>query len=81
MTGKKTGGRQKGTPNRVGSSIRQQIKDFIEAETENILDEISKLEGKEKIEMYFKFLRYVVPPMQAAQQETVSPFQFTSIND
>jgi hypothetical protein len=81
MTGKKTGGRQKGTANKVGGSIRQQIKDFIEAETESVLDEIYKLEGKEKIEMYFKLLKYVVPPMQATQQETVSPFQFVPIND
>jgi hypothetical protein len=80
MTGKKTGGRQKGTANKVGGSIRQQIKDFIEAETESVLDEIYKLEGKEKIEMYFKLLKYVVPPMQATQQETVSPFQFVPIN-
>ena len=66
MKGEKTGGRTKGTPNKVTLSIRESISTFLESETESVFDELSKLEGKEKIEMYLRLLKYVVSPAQAA---------------
>ena len=77
MKGQKTGGRAKGTPNKATLSIRESISTFLESEMEAVFNELSKLEGKEKIEMYLRLLKYVVPPAQAAPP---SP-KFTSIGD
>jgi hypothetical protein len=78
MTGKKTGGRQKGTPNKLSVSLREKISEFVEDETESILEEIAKLEGREKLEMYFKLLRYVMPPMQATAADPSFGFSFVT---
>ena len=68
MKGEKTGGRQTGTPNKTTGAIRQRIKDFLDAEIENVFEDIKTLEPKERINLYLKLLNYVVPTVKPIER-------------
>lgn len=64
-TGKKTGGRIKGTPNRLTKDIRQVLKDVISEQLENMPDVLATLEPKERIECIIKLMPYVLPKVDS----------------
>ena len=55
-TGKKHGGRQKGTPNRMTKELRSVLKDIIYQELEEVQERFNLLEPKERIELLIKLL-------------------------
>ncbi len=63
----KTGGRKKGTPNKITSDIREKIKTFLESKADDLDDIWESLEAKEKIQMFNHLCRYVVPTMQSTE--------------
>lgn len=63
-TGVKTGGRQKGTPNRTTSEAKQVLQNIVNKELENITTLLDKLEPKERIDSIIKLLPYIVPKQQ-----------------
>lgn len=54
----KIGGRKKGTQNKDSKKIRDAVKKYCAEEIEDILNEIGKLEGKDKVEYFLKLLEY-----------------------
>lgn len=68
---KKTGGRKKGTPNKVTLTIREQLKNAIEPFLETMENTINDIvEPKDKVDAIAKILPFVVPK-----------YQSTTIND
>lgn len=68
---KKTGGRKKGTPNKMTLTIREQLKNAIEPFLETMEDTINDIvEPKDKVDAIAKILPFVVPK-----------YQSTTIND
>ena len=68
---KKTGGRKKGTPNKMTLTIREQLKNAIEPFLETMEDTINNIvEPKDKVDAIAKILPFVVPK-----------YQSTTIND
>ena len=67
--GIKTGGRQKGSLNKVNNELRDKINDFLEDEFDYVKDAIKNLEGKEKVKYYLDLLQYGLPKLQAMQLE------------
>lgn len=65
-TGKKTGGRKKGTPNKVTSTLRNVITDIVDDyyNSETFQEDIAKLRPKDRVEMMEKLTVYVVPKLQ-----------------
>ena len=63
-TGVKTGGRQKGTPNRTTKEAKQVLQNIVNKELENITTLLDKLEPKERIDSSIKLLPYIVPKQQ-----------------
>ena len=63
-TGVKTGGRQKGTPNRTTKEAKQVLQNIVNKELENITTLLDKLEPKERIDSIIKLLPYIVPKQQ-----------------
>lgn len=59
--GIKTGGRTKGTPNRLTRELRQVLKNIIHQEIQNLPDTFSQLEPKERVELLVKMLPYALP--------------------
>ena len=53
-TGKKYGGRQKGTPNRMTKELRSVLKDVLFEELGEIKEKLDMLEPKERIELVIK---------------------------
>lgn len=66
MKGKKSGGRMKGTPNKVTNDTREKIKDILTIELENLHSYISAIERPEiKAKLILDLLPYVTPKYQS----------------
>ncbi len=66
---KKTGGRKAGTPNKITSNLRGFIEVFLANNLEEVCNEFSKLEPKEKINAYLKLLEFAIPKLTRMQSE------------
>lgn len=73
----KTGGRVKGTPNKVTYSLKEWIISLIDKQRTQIEQDLQKLEPKERLQMIEKLMQYVIPK-QAAQQVKLD---FDSLTD
>ena len=60
-TGKKFGGREAGTPNRLTKELRAALKNIIHQEIELLPDHFQKLEARDRIELFIKMLPYALP--------------------
>ncbi len=65
---RKTGGRQKGTPNRMTSSIRSWLSELIDDHREQVAKDLQDLEPKDRLQMLEKFMQYTTPKMSNVQQ-------------
>lgn len=63
-TGKKTGGREKGTPNKVTKELRDKLKAILADELENLPATLAELEPKTRLELLIKLLPYAMPKVQ-----------------
>ena len=63
----KTGGRQKGTPNKISSQVKEKLTQVID-ETIDSLD-ISLMRPSEKIKLIQIGLQYIIPKPQIEEQE------------
>ena len=63
----KTGGRKKGTPNKISSQIKEKLTQVID-ETIDSLD-ISLMRPSEKIKLIQIGLQYIIPKSQIEEQE------------
>lgn len=70
----KTGGRQKGSPNKVTSAVKECISKMLTDYTnsETFLKDFAELEPKERLMIAEKLMNYVVPKMQSVAVEDVS---------
>jgi hypothetical protein len=72
--GVKTGGRVKGTPNKVTSTLREKISLFLDRKWGVIEQDFESLEPKDRIALFEKLLQYSIPKLQAVtetqEQET-----------
>ena len=60
-TGKKFGGRKKGTPNRLTKELRTILKNVLYNELDNIEELLESLEPKERLELVIKILPFIIP--------------------
>ena len=72
-SGKKYGGRQKGTPNRMTKELRSILKDILYQELEERLD---VLEPKTRIELLIKMMPFVLPKTNGISHNTDEPIDF-----
>jgi hypothetical protein len=63
-------GRPKGIPNKSTNDLRQWIADFIEGQREQIVMDWQQLEPKERLQMFEKLMRFVLPTLQATTLQT-----------
>ena len=66
-TGKKFGGRQKGTPNKVNSTTaetKQLLQNVVTKQIEKLETTLSKLEPVERVNALSKLLPYILPKQQ-----------------
>jgi hypothetical protein len=60
----KTGGRQKGSKNKVTVNIRERISDFVVRNFEDVENEFDQLKGYDKVRMFMSFIPYIIPKLQ-----------------
>ena len=66
-TGKKYGGRRKGTPNKITSNIREWLEKLINKNRLQIERDIKVLEPKERLQILEKFMSYTTPKMKSIE--------------
>ncbi len=71
--GFKTGGRQKGTQNKVSGTIKEMISLSIRKELESLPTLLKKLEPKELIEVMIKLMAYLVPKANSDKDDPLMP--------
>jgi hypothetical protein len=75
-TGKKYGGRQEGTPNKLTKEIRTVLKDLIYKELDEIKEHLDSLEPKQRIELVIKLIPYVLPKVESISHSTNEPLDW-----
>ena len=65
---KKTGGRQKGTPNKITSEIRDKISILVNGTIDSI--DINTLTHYQKVKLLNSLCQYVIPKLQSADYQT-----------
>lgn len=76
----KVGGRQPGSTNKANTELRNKIAALIEEQFEAIQADLEKLEPKERVGAYLKFLEYVLPK-QREQKIDLSTLTDEQIDD
>jgi len=75
-TGKKYGGREKGTPNKLTKELRSVLKDILYQELEQIQEHLDTLKPKERIELLIKLMPYVLPKVTSVSHTTNEPLDW-----
>ena len=75
-TGKKFGGREKGTPNRLTKELRSVLKDIVYQELEKIEERLNELEPKERLELVLKLMPYTLPKENSISHTTNEPLDW-----
>ena len=60
----KTGGREKGTPNKVTTELKTWINDLLNANRAQIKKDLETIEPYQRIVIFEKLLAYTIPKMQ-----------------
>jgi hypothetical protein len=68
--GLKTGGRQKGTSNKLSGTVKEMITQFVENEVRQLPGLLSQMEPKEKADLILKLLPYIIPKIAPADTST-----------
>lgn len=76
--GYKTGGRKKGTPNKVTGTVREMIKQSIAQELESLPELLRQLEPKDRINALIKFIAYVLPKADKEEDKPTFMQQHTA---
>ena len=64
---RKTGGRTKGTPNKVTANVKDWLCQLIDKNRLQIERDIKALEPKDRLQVLEKFMQYTTPKMQSIQ--------------
>lgn len=66
--GFKTGGRQKGTPNKVTTQTKETLSSLVERLSEDILDQVDSLSLEDKVSLLPRLLPFIIPRPQAISE-------------
>ena len=64
-TGKKYGGREKGTPNKITSEIREKFMLLVESNIDRLQEDLNALEPIDRIRMIIGLSKFVLPTLKA----------------
>lgn len=79
-TGKKFGGRQKGSPNRTTKEIRNLFQQLLETNFTKLQSDLDKLKPEQRVKAILELAKFVVPTLKAIDLSTDAPPQINPIN-
>jgi len=77
-TGKKYGGRKKGTPNKLTSEVKEKIRLLVESALESI--DLSECTRAERIRLLEIGLKYILPTVKQIESSSETEFQSIDFN-
>ena len=78
-TGKKYGGRKKGTPNKLTTEVKEKIKHLLDGAIDSI--DLSKCTIAERIRLIEIGLRYTLPTMKQVEKYPETEYQSIDFKD
>ena len=66
-TGKKFGGRKKGTPNKDTKALRERIEALLDDQWDQLLEDVKVLKPKDRINMVIRLLEYALPKLHRTE--------------
>ena len=63
------GGRSKGAPNKVTSTIKDWISQIIDDNREQVEKDLRKLSPKDRLQVFEKLMQYVIPKQQSVRAD------------
>lgn len=74
MKGKKTGGRSRGTPNKVNANVKSTISKLLGAyfESGKMEKDFECLSERERLNVAVQLINYIAPKMQATQMDVTT---------
>ena len=61
---KKTGGRQKGTPNKVTKALKAQLMGFVTDNFDAFIEDLNNMYPQDRAKLYVKIFEFVLPKQQ-----------------
>lgn len=65
----KSGGRKKGTPNKVTASMREFVADLLDSNRKQFSDDLKAVTPETRLHIMEKLMQYVIPKRQAVRAE------------
>lgn len=78
--GKKTGGRQKGTPNKTTTITKEMVVEVLNSMHGHLPEKLAELEAKDYVNAYCKLMEFVLPKPQRVEIDQRNGFR-VSIED
>ena len=78
--GFKTGGRQKGTENKITSDIRDKFNQLLNDNLDTLDNDLKALEPKDRINAILQLSKFVIPQLKATEINQVNPVESPKIN-
>ena len=75
-TGRKHGGRKKGSPNRITKELRSLLKDVMYDEIGALQERLDALNPKERVELLIKLMPYALPKVTSISHTTNEPLDW-----
>lgn len=79
--GKKTGGRQKGTPNKTTQAQREAVLMILDEEKVKIREELSALKGYEYLKIILALMQFVIPRLTRTEIVGIRDAGVSSLSD
>ena len=72
-TGKKFGGRTKGTPNKDTKALRERIESLLDERWDGFLEDLDRLSEKERVDTIVRLMEYALPKLNRTEVQPVEP--------
>jgi predicted ATP-grasp superfamily ATP-dependent carboligase len=76
---KKTGGRGKGTPNKVTADLRTWVSELLDNSREQLETDLGTLEPKDRLVILEKLMQYVIPKQQSVSVEAQIQAEYAAL--
>ncbi len=71
--GKKSGGRQAGTPNKGTSKLRSELFDIVEGNLDQLMVDLAEMKPTDRVKSLVDIMKFCLPTLKAVEFEDTTP--------